>query len=321
MCMRNVLIKVGLSGVALLLLAASPGFSASEGRAAGDKSLGRVTGGISTAPATGMEFVVLPGGCFQMGSPSSEKGRADDEGQLHEVCVDSFGMGKYEVTVGAFRKFAEASGYRTEAEMGDGCYVTQNGSWIKVAGKNWREPNFHQGENDPVVCVSWNDIRAFIEWLNRLSSKSYQLPTEAEWEYAARGGSSASRYWGDDSRQACGYANVHDQSSKLANSFSWESHQCDDGYDATAPVGRLKPNGFGLHDMLGNVWEWTQDWFAAGYYNNSPRQNPTGPQSGKFRVSRGGGWGNRPDDVRAANRGGGTPDVRYNDLGFRLVLP
>ncbi|MDT8288054.1 MAG: formylglycine-generating enzyme family protein, partial [Elusimicrobiales bacterium] len=244
----------------------------------------------------------------------SEQGRDGDEGPVHEVCVDGFAIGKYEVTVGEFRRFVESSGYQTEAEQGDGCYVAENGKWKKKKGKSWRDPNFSQGDKEPAVCLSWNDSQAYIEWLNRQSGKRYRLPTEAEWEYAARGGTSTARYWGGNPDQACGYANVHDQTSKRVNGFGWENHNCDDGYAATSPVGSFKPNGFGLYDMLGNVWEWNQDWFGSGYYGSSPRNNPTGPSSGSGRVLRGGSWGSNPRYARAAYRDRNTPGNRSGGL-------
>jgi formylglycine-generating enzyme len=256
-------------------------------------------------PVTGMEFVMIPGGCFKMGSPAGENGRFDNEG-LHEVCVSPFMMGKYEVTVGQFRKFVEATNYRTEAETAGG-------------GKNWRDPGFPQKDNEPVVYVSWNDAQQFISWMNK-SGKGYRLPTEAEWEYAARAGSQTARPWGENPDGACQYGNVADRTAKQKNS-SWETHDCNDGYLNTAPCGSFKANAFGLHDMIGNVWEWCADWFDGNDYSSSPRNNPSGPSSGSGRVHRGGGWANDPLGARSALRGGGEPGRRSDGLGFRLALP
>jgi formylglycine-generating enzyme required for sulfatase activity len=197
--------------------------------------------------------------------------------------------------------------------------VVQNGSWQKVAGKSWRDLNFRQGENEPVVCVSWDDSQAYIEWLNRETGKKYRLPTEAEWEYAARGGTTASRYWGENPDQACGYANVADQSAKRKNS-GWTVHDCDDGYAETAPVGSFKPNGFGLHDMLGNVWEWNQDRWHEDY-KGAPNDGGAWETGGSsIRVFRGGSWSLNPWFCRSAYRNGLDPDYRIDYLGFRLAL-
>ena len=132
-------------------------------------------------------MVRIPGGRFQMGSPAAETGRDGDEGQ-HWVSLSAFEMGAHEVTVGAFRRFVAASGYRTEAEQGDGCWVSTGGQWEQKKDRDWRNPNFAQGDDHPVVCVSWNDALAYAKWLSAQTGKTYRLPTEAEWEYAARGG-------------------------------------------------------------------------------------------------------------------------------------
>lgn len=269
------------------------------------KQLGSITSGRTankptktfTDPTTGMEFVLVPGGCFQMGSPSSEKDRGNDEGPVHEVCVDSFYLGKYEVTNHQFWLFRS----RHDSKEFKG--------------------NSLDGEQQPVVFVSWQDASDYAQWLSDSGGRSFRLPTEAEWEYAARGGRATSRYWGDDPDSACRYANVHDRTSKNVNGFEWQNHNCDDGHAVTAPVGSFQPNDFGLYDMLGNVWEWTADWYGNDYYGNSPRQNPTGPLTGSSRVGRGGGWSTWPSFMRAADRRGFRPDVAEFHLGFRLALP
>lgn len=254
-------------------------------------------GGGGSDPVTGMEFVAVPGGCFQMGDTFGD-GIAKEEKPVHEVCVDGFSMGKYEVTNAQYRRFKP--GYSSGDYKG----------------------NSLNGDNQPVVNVSWNDAVEYAGWLSRQSGKTYRLPTEAEWEYAARGGTSTRNYWGNGKDDACSYANVHDLTSKRAFSdFTWEHHNCDDGYAVTAPVGSFRPNAFGLYDMMGNAWEWTGDWFDSSYYGNSPRNNPQGPSSGSNRVNRGGSWNNKPAFVRASIRNHNTPVYRYNILGFRLVSP
>ncbi|MCI5126271.1 MAG: formylglycine-generating enzyme family protein [Candidatus Electrothrix sp. AR5] len=243
-------------------------------------------GETMTDPTTGMELVYVPKGCFQMGSPPDEKGRFDDEGPVHEVCVDGFWMGKYEVT---------------------------QGQWQKIMGDN--PAYFQNGDKYPVESVSWEDAQKFIIKLNKKSGKEYRLPTEAEWEYAARAGTKTSRHWGDDI--SCDKA-MYDNYSETDNCAKYVRKQgLKNG--STAPVGSYSSNQFGLHDMLGNVYEWCADWY--GDYSSSSQTNSVGPSSGSYRVIRGGGWSNYPGGVRSAYRGRGTPGRRYYNLGFRLALP
>ena len=215
---------------------------------------------------TSIELVLIPGGTFQMGSTSSES--YDRERPVHPVTLSSFYIGKYEVT---------------------------QGQWLAVMGDN--PSHFKKGDNYPVEQVSWDDCQEFIQKLNQLTGKRYRLPTEAEWEYAARGGTSGDRY-----------GNIED--------IAWYD---DNSGGSTQPVGVKQPNAYGLYDMLGNVWEWCQDW--KGPYTSGAKTNPTGPSSGSYRVLRGGSWRNSASRVRAPNRHGHTPDNRYNsNLGFRLAM-
>jgi formylglycine-generating enzyme required for sulfatase activity len=291
----------------------------------------REPGKVCTESVTGMEFVWVPGGCYWMGQTSAEKRQLiqqrgedkykkyyADELPRHEVCVDGFWMGKHELTLGEFRRFVQDTSYRTEAEKEDGCTVWNGSNWAKEQNRHWRNPGFKQGGKEPVVCVSWNDAKAYTRWLSKQTRGHYRLPAEAEWEYAARAGTTTIRYWGDDPDQACRYANVADQTSK--DKFGWAPiHECRDGYVYTAPVGSFRANGFGLYDILGNVWEWVGDWYGEDYYQTSPKNNPQGPSSGADRVDRGGGWSNVPAGVRAAYRDGVEPGLRGINLGFRLL--
>ena len=277
-----------------------------------------------TDPTIGMAFAYIKGGCYQMGSPASETGRDDDEKQ-HRVCVDDFSVARHEVTVGQFRQFINATSYRTDAEKdtGDksGCFSLKDKKWQYVDGRDWTDPGYNQGDQHPVSCVSWNDATEFIGWLNRKSGKDYRLPTEAEWEYAARGGTRTVRYWGDDADSACRYANVADTNNGDGKQWS-ATHRfnCDDGVNlGTAPVGNYQPNAYGLYDMLGNVWEWT----CSGYdskYGGAEKTCKNRTDSG-VRVTRGGSWFYAPAGVRAAFRGVYDPDKRDSGIGFRLVLP
>jgi formylglycine-generating enzyme required for sulfatase activity len=226
-----------------------------------------------------------------------------------------FYMGETEVTVGQWRSFARDSGYRTEAETGGGAYIW-TGKWEKKEGMYWDNPGFAQSDNHPVTCVSWNDAQEYIKWLNRKEGiNRYRLPTEAEWEYAARAGTTTINYWGDNSDEACGYGNVADQTAKRKWT-SWTVHNCDDRYAETAPVRNYKPNSFGLYDMIGNVWEWCEDW--KGDYPSYSVTDPAGPSSGSGRVFRGGSWRSNARDCRSADRYLDIPESRVSNLGFRL---
>ena len=210
----------------------------------------------------GMEFVLIEPGTFEMGSLATESGRDDDEGPVHQVTLSQpFYLGKYEVTQGQW-----AAVMRSNPSAFDTC-----------------------GGNCPVEQVSWEDAQEFIVRLNRREGMNvYRLPTEAEWEYAARGRGRTGDYWYEGNSNG-----------------------------RTQPVGRKRPNGWGVYDMLGNVWEWTADWY--GPYSASPATDPRGPSGGADRVSRGGSWYNIARYCRSANRRNDAPGDRNDDLGFRLA--
>jgi formylglycine-generating enzyme required for sulfatase activity len=257
------------------------------------------------------------GGCFQMGDvfrdvPSSEK-------PVHEVCLDDFYIGKHEVTVGEFRKFVQETGYRTEAEWQDGCH-----GWVgnrqeeKKREFNWHNTGFPQTEQHPVVCVTWNDAYHYIQWINTKKRNNYRLPTEAEWEYAAR--SSGKRYqysWGNGNPSG----NIADEVSgkELTGVTLWKGYR--DGYPYTAPVGSFKPNELGIYDMSGNVYEWVFDWQEDGYYGKSPRFNPRGPDTGRYKLLRGGAWDLEPETARTTSRYWNVAGARAVCMGFRLAHP
>ncbi len=227
-----------------------------------------------TDPHTGMEFVLVPGGCFEMGSAEGEV----EEQPVHQVCVDDFYLGKHEVT---------------------------QGEWLAVMGSN--PAYFKNGDNFPVESVSWFDTEDFTAKLNTLSALNYRLPTEAEWEYAARSGGKQEKFAGSDNADGVAW---HRQNSTAA-SVPGSSHE----------VGQKQPNGLGLFDMSGNLWEWCADWYGADYYQESPDRNPQGPTSGAVRVGRGGSWYSEPNDMRTTIRGNFAPAAFGPLLGFRLVLP
>ncbi|MBU0499294.1 MAG: SUMF1/EgtB/PvdO family nonheme iron enzyme [Gammaproteobacteria bacterium] len=274
-------------------------------------------------PKTGMEFIKIEGGSFQMGSPSGEEGRDKDEKQ-HRVSVGDFWLAKHEVTVGQFRRFVNATSYRTDAERNaggnEGCFSEKaQGDFGYVAGRSWKDPGFRQGDNHPVACVSWNDATAYAEWLGKETGKNYRLPTEAEWEYAARAGTDTARFWGDSPDRACRYANVHDQTSRRVNKgFTWTHHDCDDSQAATAPVGSFETNPWGLNDMLGNVWEWTCSAYDRDY-GGGEKQCSGKNDASVAPVLRGGSWDDGPWSVRSARRIRDVTALRYDITGFRLA--
>jgi formylglycine-generating enzyme required for sulfatase activity len=249
-------------------------------------------------PVTGLEFIWVPGGCYLMGSPKDEKDRSEDEGPVHEVCVDGFWMSKTAVTNRQFRQFHKEHDSRD-------CHG-----------------HSLNGDSQPAVFVSWRDANNFSQWLTGQNGGQYnfRLPTEAEWEYAARAGSDTSRYWGEDTSRACIYENVADYTAEKQLGLK-PVHECDDGYAATAPVGSFQPNAFGLYDMLGNVLQWCADVYGVDSYVRHDRNNPqiTDESMGQSRVIRGGSWHSSADSTRCAARRSGLPDGMNDEVGFRVV--
>jgi formylglycine-generating enzyme required for sulfatase activity len=270
-------------------------------------------------------MVLIESGYFSMGSPEGVDGRYRAEGPQHPVTVvKPFALARCETTVGEFRLFVEETGYETDAERGGGCYTLKaDGSGGEQrADASWRSPGFPQDDTHPVVCVSYNDSRAYARWLSLRTGATYRLPTEAEWEYAARAGAIASRFWGDDPDDACGYANGADQTAK-ARFSDWTVTDCDDGALFTARAGSYRRNPFGLSDMLGNAWEWVADcWHES--YQEAPSDGSAWLESDgedcARRVLRGGGWSSDPRNLRSADRGRYTADdAAFNGVGLRLA--
>jgi sulfatase modifying factor 1 len=243
---------------------------------------------------------VLPAGKFMMGAPDKEAGRQAAEEPQHQVTIrQPFAIGVYDVTRAQFAVFARETGYTSDPKC------------------DWRSPKargqpINQTDNDPVVCVSWADAEAYAKWLSSKTGHAYRLPSEAEWEYAARGGSQAARPWGIASARA---------------SANYGSDQCCAPFAAgrdrwlyTSPVGSLRPNAFGLYDMLGNVWQRTQD---CGHedYSDAPRDGSAWVTGGdcSTRIVRGGAWFASLDQLRSAVRAADPAEFRKNDIGFRVV--
>jgi len=283
----------------------------------------RSTGGQPAAPAKdperrftnsiGMEFALIPAGRFRMGSPPDEPMRQANEGPQHDVTISrSFLLGIQEVTVGQFRAFVDQSGYRTEAETnGQGAlgYDRSTGQFEPDPRRTWGSPGWPQTDQDPVVCVSWNDARGFCAWLSQLENRTYRLPPEAEWEYCCRGGSSTP-FSGGTSLSAF-QANFNGEFPYGPDASRGPNRE------RPVKVGSYQPNRFGIHDMHGNVTEWCADFF--GDYPTGPQIDPTGPPSGDMRVHRGGSWFDRGNLCRCAMRGKNPAHSAFNVVGFRVV--
>ncbi len=252
-----------------------------------------------------------------MGSADSDKEASTDEKPRHKVTVKPFSIGRYEVTKAQYAAFVKD----TRHPSGDSCWSFTTGEWKEQTGADWRKPGFAQDDQHPAICVNLDDALAYIAWLNDKTGLTYRLPTEAEWEYAARAGTDTARYWGDNPDEACLFANVGDETVKQQiPGWRLDIHHCTDGYAYTAPVGRFKPNAFKLYDMLGNVWEWTCSKYPDK--DNSPYDGSEFSctnDANSRRTVRGGAWNGRPHSVRSAYRDRDNPANRYGNLGFRLA--
>jgi len=267
-----------------------------------------------------------------MGDSFGDGNRPDGERPVHEVRITGFDIDATSVTNGDFARFVEATGYATEAEIFGYSAVfhlalrarpadvmgSAGGTpwWLGVRGADWRHPGGLLSDIDgmddhPVVHVTWNDAVAYCEWAGR------RLPTEAEWEYASRGGLDGARYpWGDDLLDDGGWrVNIWQGEFPVKNTS-------DDGFLTTAPVRTFAPNGYGLWQTVGNVWEWCADWFDPAYYRRSPRADPRGPDSGTVRLLRGGSYlchDSYCNRYRNSARSSNTPESSMGNAGFRTA--
>ena len=247
------------------------------------------------------ELVVIPAGTFEMGSPPDEKGRYSNEGPVRTRTIPTaIAIGTQELTRGAFRRFVETTAYDT----GRSCWTYERDRWADRSQRTWRNPGYDQTDDHPVVCVNWRDAKRYVSWLSTQTGHTYRLPTEVEWEYAARARTTTAYYWGDKTQ--CGYANAADQSTTLY----WRA-ACDDGHRYTAPKATYLPNPFGLFDVLGNVWEWTADCWTEQYGVTPPICT--------MRVLRGGSRYVSWAGIRSAHRYPVDPSSRNQNTGFRIA--
>jgi formylglycine-generating enzyme len=264
------------------------------------------------------EMVVLPAGRFTMGSAASEMGRFANEGPEHPVEIPhAFAVGVYDVTRKEFEQFARA----TKRPAGDSCLAYDGKGLPDTPGKTWRDPGFPQTDRDPVVCVTWQDATDFVAWLNQRVDKShtagegghpYRLLTEAEWEYAARAGTTSAYYWGDQMLRE--HANYGPNEMRFAPTIEGK-----DLWGYTSPVGSFPANGFGLFDMAGNVWQWTADCWHDSYAEAPLDGSAWTSGACEARVVRGGSWFKPAAGERSAKRGIVKPEVRNGEIGFRVA--
>ena len=258
-------------------------------------------------------LTILPGGRFKQGSADAENGSASFEKPLHWVAIGHpIAMSTSAVTLDEFRAFITATGRDMQ-----GCDV-YDGEWKHRPESSWENPGFVQAGSHPVTCTSWDDAKAYAAWLSTQTGHRYRLPSASEWEYAARAGSDADQPWGANGSGACASANVADQSAARRYP-GWTVFGCDDGYIYTAPVGSFKASAFGLSDMLGNVFQWTEDCWHEDYKG--------APIDGSARTDgdcsehelRGGSWFSTPAFVRAGYRNHFAANYRTSSVGIRLV--
>jgi formylglycine-generating enzyme required for sulfatase activity len=264
---------------------------------------------LTLALGVTMELVRVPAGKFLMGSADSDKDAEINEKPQHTVSLDEYLIGKYDVTNAQFRVFVQATGYKTTAETVGKAYAYDGSNWVYRSGADWQHPwgsnsTLSGKDNHPVVCISLDDAVAFSKWATQVTGRKVTLPTEAQWEKAARGTDGRIYPWGnqppDSSRLNFG-ENVKD----------------------TTEAGKYSPAGdspYGAADMAGNVWQFTADWYDEKYYAISPVNNPQGPALGQYLVLRGGSWGTGSRFSRSAYRSGDPPDYFTGRCGFRIVV-
>jgi sulfatase modifying factor 1 len=319
-------LAASVAAVAALLVGAPPAVRA-------DDSGERVAAAAPRAAESGAPFqdcpdcpamVRVPAGTFTIGTPTADATDAATRAESQAMIVRftrPFALGRTEVTRREFAAFVADTDY--EAKTNCRTWSDSLGRYADDRTRTWQNPGRPADARDdvPVTCVSWSDALAYVKWLARKTGKPYRLPSESEWEYAARAGSTASRPWGDSAADACTYANVYDASAKRTYAFGWEAASCDDGFADVAPVASLKPNAYGLYDLIGNVAEWVED-CATDSYVGRPRDGRAWVWIGgcQRRIQRGGSWLSPPERTRSAFRSDGAIEDRADYVGFRVAL-
>ena len=270
------------------------------------------------------EMVRVPAGTFVMGTPTADAHGAMTRAESQAVIVSigrPFALGKLEVTRREYRAFVNDAGYDVRAPCRS--WDEAHSRFSDDRARGWENPGRPREARDdhPVACVSWNDATSYVQWLAHKTGKAYRLPSEAEWEYAARAGSNALRPWGDAATDGCDFANLYDLASREVYAFGWEPVHCRDGYPDVAPVGALRANAFGLYDMIGNVAEWVADCSTDSYVGR-PRDARAWVWGGGCarRVVRGGSWVSPAERARSAFRDSGEATERADYVGFRVAL-
>jgi formylglycine-generating enzyme len=260
------------------------------------------------------QLVVIKQGSFIMGSPATEEGREAGETQHRVTISKSFALGKNPVTKGEFKQFVAQTGYNAKGK----CFsMDDKGNPSESEIYNWETPGFDQKDNEPVVCVNAVDAEAYAAWLSKKTNKSYRLPTEAEYEYAARAGTTTARYWGESQDDGCAYANgIGYEAQKI---FWGKLSKCDDGYIYTSPVGIYKPNAFGLYDMLGNAWVWLADCWNDSYAGAPDNGSAWVEKGCTDRIMRGGSFISNYTSLRAAARHKAGTEQRFHNYGIRVA--
>lgn len=281
---------------------------------------------IQTMPnAAGIEFVKIPAGNFLMGSPESEEGRNEDEGPQHRVTISKpFYAGKYEVTIGQILQWLNATGVKMGRNwidldhpdcpieyFADRDYLYESSDVDRSRYRRRDRTKFAVSDQQPMQNISWHGAVAFCEWCSQQDPKfTYRLPTEAEWEYMGRAGSTTAYPWGDS---------LNGTQANIDGNFPYGTETKGTFPEVTKNVGSYPANKWGLYDTAGNVYEWCSDWYDAEYYGSSPTSDTTGPGSGSSRVLRGGSWRREATYARSADRYNNAPSGRYNHVGFRVV--